>query len=136
MPFKIKSSTSSSILMVAWTIKIKDFCEGLILIRLDIIYTKIHTVYTYTRIRFLTIDMSVQFAHGRYYIYTTRYSEMKDGVRAVCFLAAGCPDQTKGRAALSDCHSCSGNDWVSRCSHRSSGWVWNRWPWWVKCRHM
>lgn len=52
MPFKIKSSTSSSILMVAWTIKIKDFCEGLILIRLDIIYTKIHTVFTYTRIRF------------------------------------------------------------------------------------
>lgn len=47
MPFKIKSSTSTSILMVAWTIKIKDFSEGLILIRLDIIYTKIHTVFTY-----------------------------------------------------------------------------------------
>lgn len=61
MPFKIKSSTSSSILMVAWTIKKKDFGEGLILIRLDIIYTKIHTVFTYTRIRFrLELDTGTQ----------------------------------------------------------------------------
>lgn len=47
--------------MVAWTIKIKDFCEGLILIRLDMIYTKIHTVFTYTQIRFrLELDTGTQ----------------------------------------------------------------------------
>jgi len=43
----------------------------------------------------------------------------------------GSPDCTEGRSKVTDSYTRPGTDWVPRCSYRSLGWVWNRWPWYV-----